>query len=87
MSRHRHQVMLIGSMPSLLPCSRVRVDHRGQQVVGRTDRVHVAGEMQVELFHRHDLGIAAAGRAALDAEDRSERGLAQAEHRATAQQP
>ena len=35
--------------------------------------------MEVEILHRHDLRVAAAGRASLDAEDRAERRLAQAE--------
>ena len=59
----------------------VVVDQRRQQVVRRRDGVEVAGEMQVDVLHRHHLGIAAAGGAALDAEARPERGLAQAEHR------
>ena len=33
--------------------------------------------MQVDVFHRHDLGVSAAGRAALDAEARPKRRLAQ----------
>ena len=59
----------------------VIVDQRRQQIVRRGDGVEVAGEMQVDVFHRHDLGIAAAGGAALHAEGRTERRLAQAEHR------
>jgi hypothetical protein len=39
--------------------------------------VEVAGEVQVDVLHRHDLRIAAAGRAALHAEARAERGFAQ----------
>ncbi len=46
----------------------VVVDQRAQQIVGAADGVEVAGEMQVDVFHRHDLSIAAAGGAALDAE-------------------
>jgi hypothetical protein len=42
--------------------------------------VEVAGEVQVDLLHRHDLGLAAAGGAALHAEARPERRLAQADH-------
>ncbi len=57
----------------------VVVDQRGQQVVRQRDGVEVAGEVQVDVFHRHHLGIAAAGRAALHAEHRAERGLAQAD--------
>ena len=36
--------------------------------------------MEVDVLHRYDLGIAAAGRAALDAEHGAERGLAQGDH-------
>ena len=60
------------------------VDHRREQVVGGADRVDVAGEVQVQVLHRDDLGQAAAGRAALDAEHRTERRLAQARHRVLA---
>ena len=59
----------------------VVVDQRRQQVVGGGDGVEIAGEVQVDLLHRHDLGVAAAGRAALHAEAGAERGLAQADHR------
>ena len=55
-------------------------EHGRQQVVRGGDRVDVAGEVEVEVLHRHDLGVAAAGRAALDPEHGAERGLAQAEH-------
>ena len=55
-----------------------RVEHRRQQVVGGADRVDVAGEVEVEVLHRHHLCHAAAGGAALDAEHRAERRLAQA---------
>ena len=57
------------------------VDHRGQQVVGGRDRVEVSGEMEIDRVHRHDLGVAASGGAALHAEARAERRLAQADHR------
>ena len=67
-------------MSSLLPCRMVRVEHRGEQVVRGADRVDVAGEVEVHVLHRHDLRVAAAGRAALDPEHRAERRLAQAEH-------
>ena len=60
------------------------VEHRREQVVGRADGVDVAGEVQVEVLHRDDLRHAAARGAALDAEHRPERGLAQAGDRALA---
>ena len=41
----------------------------------------IAGKMQVDVLHRHDLRIAAAGRAAFHAEGRTERRLANAQHR------
>ena len=56
----------------------VVVDQRGEQVVGGGDGREVAGEVQVDVGHRHDLAVAAAGRAALHAEDRAHRRLAQA---------
>jgi hypothetical protein len=61
-----------------------RVEHRCEQVVRGADRVDVAGEVEVEVLHRHDLGHAAAGGAALDPEDRPERRLAQARDRTLA---
>ena len=57
----------------------VVVDQRCEQVVRERDRVEVAGEMQVDVFHRHHLRIAAACRAAFHAEHRAERRLAQAD--------
>ena len=62
----------------------VIVDQRREQIVRRGDRVKVAGEMQIDGVHRHDLGEAAAGRAALHAEARPERRLAQADDRLAA---
>ena len=59
----------------------VVVDQRREQVVGGGDRGEVAGEVQVDVGHRHDLAVAAAGRAALHAEHRPHRRLAQARHR------
>ena len=59
----------------------VRLDHRRQQVVRGADRVDVTGEVEVHVLHRDHLRVAAAGCAALDPEDRSQRGLPQAQHR------
>ena len=56
------------------------VHHGRQQVVGRADGVQVAGEVQVDVLHGHHLGVAAAGRAPLDAEHRPQARLPQAEH-------
>ena len=59
----------------------VVVDHRGEQVVGGGDRGEVAGEVEVDVLHRDDLRIAAAGRPALHPEARPERRLAEADDR------
>ena len=75
-STTRGQVMDSGSMRSLLRVGDRVVDHRGEQVVGERDRVDVARQVQVEVLHRDHLRIAAPRRAALDAEDRPERRLA-----------
>ena len=54
----------------------VVVEEGRGEVVGGADGVHVAGEVEVEVLHGDDLAVAAAGGAALDAEDRAQRGLA-----------
>ena len=59
----------------------VIVDQRRQQVMRRRYGVEVAGEVQIDVFHRNDLRVAAAGGAALHAEGGPERRLAQAQHR------
>ena len=53
------------------------VDRGGEQVVGRRDRVEVAGELQVDRVRRLDPARTAAGGAPLAAEDRPHRRLAQ----------
>ena len=63
------------------------IHHGGDQVVRRSDGVHVAGEMQVDILHRNDLRIAAAGRAAFHAETPGEGRLAQREAGVIALQP
>ena len=68
-------------MPSSLPCSRWASISAASRLLAARDRVDVAGEMEVQVLHRHDLRVAAAGRAALDPEDRAERRLAEREHR------
>ena len=54
----------------------VVIDEGGEEVVGGADGVEVAGEMQVDVFHRQYLRVAAASCTALDAEDGAERGFA-----------
>ena len=63
------------------------VDRRRNQVVRRSDGVDVAGQVQVEVLHRHHLAVAAAGRTAFDAEGRPLRGLADRRHYFLAQHP
>ncbi len=63
----------------------VVVDQRREQVVRGREGGEVAGEVQVDVVHRDDLGVAAAGRAALHPEHRSHRRLAQAGHRLVAE--
>src|SRR5699024_9171049 len=53
----------------------VVVDQGREQIIGQADGVHVASEMQVQIFHGDDLRVPAAGRAALHAEDRTQAGL------------
>ena len=60
----------------------VVVDEGRREVVGGPDRVDVAGQVEVEVLHRDDLAVAAAGRAALDPEDGPERRLADRDGRA-----
>ena len=80
-SSTRRQVMLYEVEAELVALVEVVVDHRRQQVVGGRDGVEVAGEVEVEQLHRDDLAVAAAGRAALDAERRAHRRLAHGDHR------
>ena len=57
----------------------VIVQHGCDQVVRSADGVEVTGEVEVDVLHRDDLCPAAAGSAALDAEDRSQGRLAECE--------
>ena len=61
--------------PQLIALLDMVVQKRRQQIVGRCDRMKIAGKMQVQILHRHDLGVTAACRAALDAKARSKRRL------------
>ena len=58
----------------------VVIQHGGQQVVGSADGVEVTGKVQVDVLHRDDLSVAAAGSAALNAKHRSQRGLTQSDN-------
>src|SRR5699024_12614355 len=52
-----------------------------QQVVCRGDRVEVAGEVEVDAFHGHHLGVTATGGPTFHAKDRSQGWFAQCDHR------
>ena len=54
----------------------VVVNDGRQQIVRRRDGMEIPREMQVDVLHRHDLGITAAGRTALEAEAGAEGWLA-----------
>ena len=53
----------------------VVVEQSSEQVVRGCDGMEITGKMQIQILHRNDLGITAAGSAALDAEAWSERRL------------
>ncbi len=65
----------------------VVIDRRGQQVVGRGDRVKIASELKVDRVRRLDLAQASTGRSALAAEDRPHRRLTQSQGHALADAP
>ena len=71
MSSTRFQVMRRTSMPSSLPWWMWLSISAASRLFASCDRGEVAGEVQVDVLHRHDLGVAAAGRAALHAEHRA----------------
>ena len=56
------------------------VDHRGKQIICRTDGVEVAGEVQIDVLHRDYLSISTACGAALDTEHGAERRLTQGDN-------
>ena len=63
-------------MPSALPWWMWLSMNAAAEVVRGADRVDVAGQVEVEVLHRDDLAVAAAGRAALDPEHGPEARLA-----------
>ena len=72
---HPAQTDAVGVNVELVAVEKMIVHRRAHQVVGGADGMNIAGQMQVEVFHRHDLGISAARRAALDPEGRAHAGL------------
>ena len=79
MSTTRGQRIPCGSILQRVLVVQAVVDEGGGEVVRGTDRVDVTGQVEVEVLHRDDLAVAAAGRATLDSEDRAERRLADAD--------
>ena len=63
----------------------VVVNSGGQQIVSRRNGMHVPRKMNVDIFHRQDLGMPAAGGAALDPEDGAERRFAHGRNRLLAE--
>ena len=56
------------------------VQHRREKIVRRRHRMDIPREMQIDILHRDDLRISAAGRAALHAHARPQRRLAKTNH-------
>ena len=48
------------------------IDKCGKEIVARRNGMRIAGKMQIDIFHRVDLGSPASGTAPLDSEDRSQ---------------
>jgi len=59
----------------------VRIQDRGDQVVRGADRMDISREMEVDLFHRKDLGVTASRRPAFRPEHGSEGRLADRDDR------
>ena len=73
---HSAPTDLVGVEAGFVAVEDVGVEDRRAHVVGRGHGMHVAGEMEVERLHRHDLAVTATGGPALDAEGGTHRRLA-----------
>ncbi len=62
-----------------IPLLQVVVEHRREKGVRRGDRVEITGEVEVDVHHRHDLGVATACRPTLDPEHGAQARLPEAE--------
>src|SRR6185436_10087841 len=60
------------------------IDTGRQQIVARSNRMRVARQMEVDVFHRDDLCASASCSASFDAEDRPQRWLTEGHHGARA---
>ena len=56
------------------------VDDSSQQVVSRADSMKVTGEVQVDISHGYNLGIATTGSTTLHPEARAEAGFPQTDY-------
>ena len=70
--------------PELVAVHEMRVDRRREQVVGGGDRMQVTGEVEVDVLAGNDLRKPGSGAAALCAQRRPDRRLAEADERALA---
>ncbi len=66
---------VLGVDAELVALVEVVVEHGGEGVVGGGDRMHVAGQVEVERLERRGLAVAAAGGASLDPEGGTHRRL------------
>ena len=56
-----------------IPLLNMIIKHSGKQIIRRSNRVKISCEMKVQIFHRHNLGVTASRRAALNPETRAKR--------------
>ena len=63
----------------------VVIHHSSEKVVCSSDRMEIAREMKIDIFHRDDLRIAAAGSTALDAHAWTEGWFTETDHRLLAE--
>ena len=75
MSTTRGQVIAERVDPERVLVIQAVVEKGRRQVVGRPDRMDVAGQVEVEVLHRDHLAVAPAGGSALDPEDGPQRRL------------
>ena len=85
MSSTRRNGMSRWSIPRALPWWRWLSTIAASRLCARGDGREVAGEVEVDVLHGHDLRVPAAGRAALHAEAGPERRLAQRDDRSLAE--
>ena len=85
MSIARGHVIFLGIQMQFVPVKDVRVDHRRQQIVRRSDGMKIAVEMQIDFFGRLDSRAPAARPSALLPEHGAQRRFPRSDDRALAQ--